>query len=273
MQTDLFSRRHIGITDRDLQQMLAIVGVKSVDELIDQTIPSDIRLCEPLHLPAAMTEAEFLKHIHALAQKNILADNYIGQGYYGTVTPAVILRNVFENPGWYTSYTPYQAEISQGRLEALLNFQTMISDLTALPLSNCSLLDEATAAAEAMTMMFNLRSREQVKAGIDTLFVDERLFPQTIDVLKTRSLPQGIKLLFGRAESFSFDQPIFGAIVQYPDNFGEISDYASFAEACHAHDARLTVVADILALTLLTPPGDFGADIAVGSTQRFGMPL
>ena len=273
MQTDLFSRRHIGITNRDLQQMLAIVGVKSVDELIDQTIPSDIRLREPLHLPAAMTEAEFLKHIHALAQKNILADNYIGQGYYGTVTPAVILRNVFENPGWYTSYTPYQAEISQGRLEALLNFQTMISDLTALPLSNCSLLDEATAAAEAMTMMFNLRSREQIKAGIDTVFVDERLFPQTIDVLKTRSLPQGIKLLFGRAESFSFDQPIFGAIVQYPDNFGEIGDYASFAEACHAHDARLTVVADILALTLLTPPGDFGADIAVGSTQRFGMPL
>ncbi len=273
MQTDLFSRRHIGITDRDLQTMLNVIGVKSVDELIEQTIPSNIRLQHALRLPEAMTEAEFLKHIHAIAQKNIVAENYIGQGYYGTITPAVILRNVFENPVWYTSYTPYQAEISQGRLEALLNFQTMISDLTALPLANCSLLDEATAAAEAMTTMFNLRSREQVKDGVNTLFVDEQLFPQTIDVLKTRSLPQGIKLLIGNAENFDFGEPIFGAIVQYPNNFGEICDYKSFAEKCHTNNAKLTVVADILALTLLTPPGEFDADIAVGSTQRFGMPL
>lgn len=273
MKTDTFSHRHIGLTAHDLPHMLETIGVKTVDELIDQTIPTAIRLKKPLHLPAAMSEHEFAAHIHAIAQKNRLADNYIGLGYYGTVTPAVILRNVFENPVWYTSYTPYQAEISQGRLEALLNFQTMISDLTALPLANCSLLDEATAAAEAMTMMHNLRDRDQVKAGVSRLFVDEKLFPQTIDVLRTRSLPQGIELLIGDWETFDFGTPVFGAIVQYPNSDGAICDYRTFAEKCHANGAKITAIADILALTLLLPPGEWGADIAVGSTQRFGMPL
>ena len=184
-----FSARHIGITERDLPKMLETVGVKSVDALIDQTIPANIRLPKPMNLPTAMTEQEFLNHVHELAKKNVIADNFIGLGYYGTITPAVILRNVFENPVWYTSYTPYQAEISQGRLEALLNFQTMISDLTGLKLANCSLLDEATSAAEAMTMMYALRSRDQQKAGINKLFVDEKIFRQTKDVLATRSMP------------------------------------------------------------------------------------
>lgn len=273
MKTDTFSHRHIGITERDLPHMLETIGVKSVDELIEQTIPAAIRLKKPLHLPAAMSEYEFSEHIRAIAKKNRPAANYIGLGYYGTVTPAVILRNVFENPVWYTSYTPYQAEISQGRLEALLNFQTMISDLTALPLANCSLLDEATAAAEAMTMMYNLRSREQLKANTNTLFVDEKLFAQTIDVLRTRSLPQGIELLIGDWKTFDFGTPIFGAIVQYPNSDGVICDYKAFAEKCHANAAKVTAIADILALTLLVPPGEWGADIAVGSTQRFGMPL
>lgn len=273
MQTDLFSSRHIGITEQDLPQMLSIIGVKSVDDLINQTIPATIRLKKPLKLPAAMTEEEFLTHIDDLAEKNVVADSYIGLGYYGTVTPAVILRNVFENPVWYTSYTPYQAEISQGRLEALLNFQTMVSDLTALPLANSSLLDEATAAAEAMTMMYNLRSRAQVKDEINTLFIDKQVFPQTLDVLKTRSLPQGIQLLVGDFETFDFSTPLFGAIVQYPNNNGEICDYKTFTETCHAHDTKVAVIADLLALTILVPPGEWGADIAIGTTQRFGMPL
>jgi len=273
MQTDLFSSRHIGITEQDLPQMLSVIGVKSIEELIEQTLPANICLKKPLQLPAAMSEAEFLNHIHQLAAKNIIAENYIGLGYYGTITPAVILRNVFENPVWYTSYTPYQAEISQGRLEALLNFQTMISDLTALPLANSSLLDEATAAAEAMTMMYGLRSRAQVKDEINTLFVDKNIFPQTLDVLKTRSLPQGIKLLLGDFNTFDFSTPIFGALVQYPNNQGVICDYKTFAERCHTNDAKLGVIADLLALTILVPPGEWGADIAIGTTQRFGMPL
>ena len=268
-----FSRRHIGITERDLPKMLETVGVKSVDELIEQTIPANIRLPKPLDLPEAMTEQEFLTHIHELAQKNQLADNYIGLGYYGAITPAVILRNVFENPVWYTSYTPYQAEISQGRLEALLNFQTMVADLTALPLANCSLLDEATAAAEAMTMMMALRSRDQQKAGVNTLFVDRNIFPQTLDVLKTRSLPQGVNLLVGDYASFDFSTPIFGAILQYPASDGRICDYRDFAARCHENGAKVAVAADIMSLVLLAAPGEWGADIAFGTTQRFGMPL
>lgn len=268
-----FSRRHIGITERDLPKMLETVGVKSVDELIKQTIPSDIRLPQPLDLPEAMTEQEFLNHIHSLAQKNQLADNYIGLGYYGAITPAVILRNVFENPVWYTSYTPYQAEISQGRLEALLNFQTMISDLTGLELANCSLLDEATAAAEAMTMMMALRSRAQQKEGVNTLFVDKNIFPQVLDVIKTRAIPQGVNVLVGDYATFDFSTPVFGAILQYPASDGTIRDYRAFTEQCHAHDAKVAVDADIMSLVLLTPPGEWGADIAFGTTQRFGMPL
>lgn len=268
-----FSRRHIGITERDLPKMLETIGVKSVDELIEQTIPANIRLPKPLDLPEAMTEQEFLTHIHELAQKNQLADNYIGLGYYGAITPAVILRNVFENPVWYTSYTPYQAEISQGRLEALLNFQTMVADLTALPLANCSLLDEATAAAEAMTMMMALRSRDQQKAGVNTLFVDRNIFPQTLDVLKTRSLPQGVNLLVGDYATFDFSTPIFGAILQYPASDGRICDYRDFTARCHENGAKVAVAADIMSLVLLAAPGEWGADIAFGTTQRFGMPL
>ena len=268
-----FSRRHIGITDRDLPKMLETVGVKTVDELIEQTIPANIRLPKLLDLPEAMTEQEYLNHIHSLAQKNQLADNYIGLGYYGSATPSVILRNVFENPVWYTSYTPYQAEISQGRLEALLNFQTMISDLTGLELANCSLLDEATAAAEAMTMMMSLRSRQQAKDGVDTLFVDKNIFPQVLDVIKTRAIPQKINLLVADYATFDFSTPIFGAILQYPASDGTIRDYREFTEKCHQHDAKVAVDADIMSLVLLTPPGEWGADIAFGTTQRFGMPL
>lgn len=273
MKTNLFSSRHIGITEHDLPHMLSVIGTKSIDELIDQTIPSGIRLKQPLNLPEAMSEQEFLTHIHTISKKNVLADNFIGLGYYGTTIPAVILRNVFENPVWYTSYTPYQAEISQGRLEALLNFQTMVCDLTALPLANCSLLDEATAAAEAMTMMYALRTRDQIKTNINTLFVDKHIFPQTLDVLRTRSTPQGITLLVGDFTTFDFSTPVFGAIVQYPNANGEITDYKGFTDKCHANNAKLTAIADILALTLLSPPGHWEADIAVGSTQRFGMPL
>lgn len=268
-----FSRRHIGITERDLPKMLEVVGVKSLDELIDQTLPKNIRLPKPMELPEAMTEQEFLAHIHELAQKNKIADNYIGLGYYGTATPAVILRNIFENPVWYTSYTPYQAEISQGRLEALLNFQTMTADITGLPLANCSLLDEATAAAEAMTMMMALRSREQQKAGLCTLFVDQNIFPQTLDVIKTRALPQGVKLIIGDYKTFDFSTPIYGAILQYPAADGTINDYRAFTAKCHENNARVAVAADLMAMVLLTPPGEWGADICFGTTQRFGMPL
>ena len=268
-----FSRRHIGITDRDLPKMLEVVGVKSLDELIDQTLPKNIRLPKPMELPEAMTEQEFLAHIHELAQKNKIADNYIGLGYYGTATPAVILRNIFENPVWYTSYTPYQAEISQGRLEALLNFQTMTADITGLPLANCSLLDEATAAAEAMTMMMALRSRDQQKASLCTLFVDQNIFPQTLDVIKTRALPQGVKLIVGDFKTFDFSTPIYGAILQYPAADGSINDYRAFTAKCHENNAKVAVAADLMAMVLLTPPGEWGADICFGTTQRFGMPL
>ncbi len=268
-----FSRRHIGITENDLPKMLKTVGVESIDELIAQTIPANIRLKEPLNLPEPMTEQEYLNHIHGLAKKNKIADNYIGLGYYGAATPSVILRNVFENPVWYTSYTPYQAEISQGRLEALLNYQTMISDLTGLPLANCSLLDEATACAEAMTMVKALRSRDQQKAGVNKFFVDKNIFPQTIDVLKTRSMPQDIELVFGDFASFDFSTPVFGALVQYPASDGTINDYREFTGKCHANGAKVVVCADLMSLMLLQAPGEWGADVAVGSTQRFGMPL
>lgn len=268
-----FSRRHIGITDRDLPKMLETIGVQSVDELIEQTIPANIRLPEPLDLEEAMSEQEFLNHIHELAQKNIIAHNFIGMGYYGTITPSVILRNVFENPVWYTSYTPYQAEISQGRLEALLNYQTMVADITGLPLANCSLLDEATAAAEAMTMMLALRSRDQQKAGLNKLFVDKNIWASTLDVLKTRSVPQGIELVVGDFAEFDFSTPIFGAIVQYPAADGTIADYREFASRCHENGAKVAVAADLMSLVLLTPPGEWGADVAFGTTQRFGMPM
>ncbi|MDR0830183.1 MAG: aminomethyl-transferring glycine dehydrogenase [Prevotellaceae bacterium] len=273
MNLNQFSKRHIGINENDLPKMLETIGVKSVDELISQVVPQGICLDKPLNLPEAMTEHEFLLHIKQLAAKNEIFDNYIGLGYYGTITPAVILRNIYENPVWYTSYTPYQAEISQGRLEALLNFQTMICDLTALPLSNCSLLDEATAAAEAMTMMCGLRSKEQIKENINTIFVDKNIFPQTLAVLNTRANPQKINILVGDWKTFDFSTKVFGAIVQYPNSDGKIEDYSDFAKKCAENGAKIAVAADIMSLVLLTPPGEWGADIVFGSTQRFGIPM
>lgn len=273
MKTDLLAERHIGIQSADLPVMLEKIGVKSVDELIDKTIPSNIRLKEPLALDKPMTEREFTEHIAQLASENKLYTSYIGQGWYDTITPAVIQRNVFENPVWYTSYTPYQTEISQGRLEALLNFQTVVSDLTGMPLANCSLLDEATAGAEAAMMMMNLRSRAQMKAGATTLFVDENVFEQTKAVLTTRGIPQGMTIKVGNYSTLDFTPDIFGCILQYPNSNGNVDDYHAFVEKAHEAGAKVAVAADILALALLMPPGEWGADITFGSTQRLGIPM
>ncbi len=245
-----------------------------MDELISQVIPDSIRLKKPLALPAeGMSEYGFAEHITALAAKNRTARSFIGMGYYPTAVPAVVSRNVFENPAWYTSYTPYQAEISQGRLEALLNFQTAVISLTGMQIANCSLLDEATAAAEAMLMMFALRSREAVKQGRNRLFVDKQIFPQTLDVLLTRSEPFGIELIIDDYDTYEFSGNEFGAVVQYPAANGEVRDYAAFAARAHEAGALLTAVADILSLALLAPPAEWGADIAVGSAQRLGCPM
>ena len=268
-----FYERHIGVSEKDVPAMLDKIGVGSIDELIDKTIPKDIRLKQRLDLPKAMTEREFMEHIAKLASLNKIYKSYIGQGWYDTVTPAVIQRNVFENPVWYTSYTPYQTEISQGRLEALLVFQTVISDLTAMPLANCSLLDEATAAAEAATMMMNLRSRQQMKGGAVTLFVDEEIFPQNLAVITTRGIPQGIKIKVGKYKEVEFTPDIFGCIVQYPNNSGSVEDYREFTSKAHAAGVKVAVCADILSLALITPPGEWGADIVFGSSQRLGIPM
>lgn len=273
MKTTTFANRHIGIGDKELSLMLEKIGVKSLDELIDKTIPANIRLKEPLKLAPAMTEREFATHIGQLAAQNKLYKTYIGCGWYDTVTPAVIQRNVFENPVWYTSYTPYQAEISQGRLEALLNFQTVISDLTAMPLANCSLLDEATAAAEAATMMHGLRSRAQQKAQANVLFVDEEIFPQDLAVIRTRAIPQGITVKVGSYKDLTFTPDLFGCIIQYPNNSGSIEDYRAFTEQAHAAGCKVAVAADILSLAILVPPGEWGADIVFGSAQRLGTPM
>ena len=273
MKTDLFENRHIGINETDLPEMLEKIGVKSLDELIQKTIPEKIRLKAPLALAPAMTEHEFAVHIAKLAAKNQIFKSYIGTGWYDTVTPAVIQRNVFENPVWYTSYTPYQTEISQGRLEALLNFQTVISDLTAMPLANCSLLDEATAAAEAATMMHNLRTRAQQKAGANTLFVDAEIFPQNLAVLQTRTAPQGIEIKLGSYKDVELTPDIFGCILQYPNNSGNIEDYRDFTARAHAAGCKVAVDADIMSLVMLVPPGEWDADIVFGSTQRLGIPM
>lgn len=274
MKIEHFKTRHIGIKPDDLQKMLQIVGVSSVDELIDQTIPKDIRLREPLSLPKAQSETEYAEEIGRIASANKIFTSYIGMGWYDTVTPAPIYRNIFENPVWYTSYTPYQAEISQGRLEALLNFQTLVSELTALPLANCSLLDEATAAAEAATMMYGLRSREQVKNNAETLFIDRNVFPQTLAVLRTRMQLVGIGIEVADYADFDAgNRKYFGAIVQYPNSNGNVEDYTAFVKKAHAADCKVAVAADLMALVLLTPPGEWGADIAFGSSQRFGIPM
>lgn len=273
MKNDLLINRHIGITPQEEETMLRKIGVSSLDELIDKTIPSNIRLDKPLDLPEPMTEYEFAGHIAQLASKNKLYTTYIGMGWYGTITPAVIQRNVFENPVWYTSYTPYQTEVSQGRLEALINFQTAVCDLTGMPLANCSLLDEGTAAAEAVTMMYALRSRTQQKEGANTVFVDESIFPQTLAVMTTRAIPQGIRLTVGRYNEMELTPDIFACVVQYPNASGNVEDYRSFVEKAHAAGCKVAVAADILSLALLTPPGEWGADIVFGSTQRLGTPM
>ena len=272
---DKFSGRHIGVThEKDLRAMLDVIGVESVEELIAQVIPQSIRLKKPLALPAeGMSEYEFAAHIRALADRNRTLRSFIGMGWYPCAVPAAVARNVFENPAWYTSYTPYQAEISQGRLEALLNFQTALISLTGMEIGNCSLLDEGTAAAEAMLMMFALRSREAVKEGRNQLFVDRNLFPQTLDVLLTRSEPFGIELIIDEYDEYEFTGREFGAVVQYPAADGSLRDYGDFAAAAHAKGALVTAVADPLALALLKAPGEWGADIAVGSTQRLGTPM
>jgi glycine dehydrogenase len=253
--------------------MLNTIGVSSVRELVNQTIPESIRLKEPLKLDAPLNEYQVYNKLYEIAKKNKTYRSLIGMGYYGTAMPAVIQRNIFENPGWYTSYTPYQAEISQGRLEALINFQTVICSLTALPVANCSLLDEATAAAEAMIMMFNQRSRMAVKEGKNILFVDENIFPQTLDVIKTRALPLNIEVETGKYEDLAFNNKTFGAIVQYPAANGELRDYSNFCSVAHDREILVCVCADILSLAILKAPGEFGADIAVGSTQRLGVPV
>lgn len=270
---DYLKNRHIGISADDEAVMLEKVGVKNLDELIKQTIPSNILIEKELELPAALTERQYASHILELGLRNKLFTTYIGQGWYDTNTPAVILRNVFENPSWYTSYTPYQAEISQGRLQALLNFQTAVVDFTGLPLANASLLDEATAAAEAATMAFNLRSRDQVKTGANVLFVDENVFPQTLAVIRTRAFAQGIELEVGDYNLVNFTDKHFGAIIQYPNSNGSIEDYTEFVKSAHEKNCIVAVAADILSLALLTPPGEWGADIVFGSTQRWGIPM
>ncbi|HQQ01642.1 MAG TPA: aminomethyl-transferring glycine dehydrogenase [Bacteroidales bacterium] len=273
MITNNFAERHLGPSPIDVEKMLQHIGVSTLDELIDQTIPSGIRLKDPLHIDQGMNEYEVFQHLKTLGQKNKLFRSFIGMGYYNTILPGVIQRNILENPGWYTSYTPYQAEISQGRLEALLNFQTMVVDLTGLPISNSSLLDEATAAAEAMIMTFNCRSRTKIKTNANKFFVSQNLFPQTIALLQTRSAPLGIELMIGNHDEIQIDDGFFGGIVQYPDGFGQINNYRTFTEKMHSMEALVVVAADILSLVLLTPPGEWGADIVVGSTQRFGIPM
>ena len=271
---DQFSSRHIGVTNpEELNEMLSVIGVKQVDELIAQVIPQSIRLKKPLALAPAMSEYEFAAHIRSLAERNRQLRSFIGMGYYPTAVPAAVARNVFENPAWYTSYTHYQAEISQGRLEALLNYQTAVISLTGMEIGNCSLLDEATATAEAMLMMFALRSREAVKEGRCQLFVDRNIFPQTLDVLLTRSEPFGIELIVDEWAEYEFSGKEFGAIVQYPAADGKVCDYAAFTTKAHEQGVLVTAVADLLALALLKAPGEWGADIVTGSTQRLGTPM
>lgn len=272
-QSKEFQQRHVGPNENETQQMLNVIGVSSIDELVNQTVPPSIRMERDLDLPAAMSEAEYLNHIKEVSLKNKVFKNYIGQGYYDTITPSVILRNIFENPAWYTQYTPYQAEISQGRLESLLNFQTVVSELTALPIANASLLDEATAAAEAMTMFFNTLNKDSQNTARPKFFVDQETFPQTKDVVITRAVPVGIEVVFGDYKTAKIDESYFGALVQYPNNKGSLEDYRNFINKVHDTGGFVAMATDLLALTLLTPPGELGADVALGSAQRFGVPL
>ncbi len=273
MKTDSFALRHLGPKEDEVQQMLQTIGLDSLEELIHNTIPAHIRLKESLDLPKAMSEYEFTSHIQELAAKNKQYKTFIGLGYHPTILPAVIQRNIFENPSWYTSYTPYQAEISQGRAEALLNYQTMITELTGMELANSSLLDEGTAAAEAMSLLFGNRSRTQKKEEANQFFVADGVLPQTISILKTRAEPIGVELVFGNHEEYKFNSKVFGAIVQYPTKHGQIYDYTDFIAQAHSNDSKVVVAADLLSLAILKSPGEMGADVVVGTSQRFGIPL
>ncbi|MEZ4875816.1 MAG: aminomethyl-transferring glycine dehydrogenase [Flavobacteriaceae bacterium] len=273
MNTDSFALRHIGPRTSDLPEMLSTIGVDSMEQLIAETIPNDIRLKKDLELSPALSEQEFLEHINDLASKNLVFKSYMGLGYHQAYTPAVIQRNILENPGWYTAYTPYQAEIAQGRLEALLNFQTMVIDLTGMEIANASLLDEATAAAEAMTLLFALRDRDQKKNEVNKFFVSEEILPQTLSLLHTRSTPLGIEIVVGNHENFSFSSDFFGAIVQYPGKSGTVYNFKDFVKEAQAANIKVAFAADILSLVMLESPGNFGADVVVGTTQRFGIPL
>lgn len=267
-----FAKRHIGISSAELGEMLKVIGVNSLDQLIDETVPAGIRSTSGLNLPEAMDEADYLAHVKAIGAKNKVFRSYIGQGYFNTRTPAVILRNIFENPGWYTQYTPYQAEIAQGRLEALLNFQTMVSELTGLPIANASLLDEGTAAAEAMAMCEGLHNKKKKGNPATRFFVDKNVYAQTLDVVITRAKPLHIDVVTGDWKDFDFSEDYFGILIQYPDSCGQVHDYRSLTTKCNEKDIQVVVAADIMSLAVLTPPGEWGADVVVGNTQRFGVP-
>lgn len=273
MRTDAFALRHIGPRESDLKHMFTTIGVESMDQLIYETIPDDIRLKKDLDLDAPMTEFEYLTHIQELGKKNKVFKSYIGLGYHPTIVPAVIQRNIFENPGWYTAYTPYQAEIAQGRLEAILNFQTTVIELSGMEIANASLLDEGTAAAEAMALLFDVRSRDQKKNNVNKFFVSEEILPQTLSVLQTRSTPIGVELVIGNHENFDFSTEFFGAILQYPGKYGQVNDYTGFIAKAKEKEIKVAVAADILSLVKLTSPGEMGADVVVGTTQRFGVPM
>ena len=273
MNTNAFALRHIGPREEDQKLMLQTVNADSIEQLISQTVPAPIRLKKDLDLDEAMTEYEYTNHINNLSKLNKTYKTYIGLGYHPTILPAVIQRNILENPGWYTAYTPYQAEIAQGRLEALLNFQTMITDLTGMELANASLLDESTAAAEAMSLLFSVRGRDQKKAGINKFFVSDAILPQTLSLLQTRATPIGVELVIGKETEFDFSTDFFGAILQYPGKDGQITDIKTFIEKANANNIKVAVAADILSLVKLEAPGKFGADVVVGTTQRFGIPM
>ncbi|CAI8323408.1 MAG: Glycine dehydrogenase (decarboxylating) [Flavobacterium sp. SCGC AAA160-P02] len=273
MNTNSFQRRHIGPSKKEQKEMLNSIGVNSLSQLIDETIPDDIRLPKSIQLDEPMSEYEYLNHIKELSQKNKVFKSYIGLGYHEAILPSVIKRNILENPGWYTAYTPYQAEIAQGRLEALLNYQTMVCDLTGMELANASLLDESTAAAEAMALLYDVRERQQKKAGAHKFFVSEEVLPQTLSVLQTRATPIGVELVIGKHEEFDFSEEFYGAIVQYPGKHGQVHDYTDFVSKANTNGIKVAIAADILSLAILKAPAEFGVDVVVGTTQRFGIPL
>ncbi|MFM7158456.1 MAG: glycine dehydrogenase, partial [Bacteroidota bacterium] len=273
LHIDRFEDRHIAPRANDIQFMLDTIGVDSVDALIDTTVPNSIRLSRELQLPAPLTEQQVLATLKHIASANTRKKSYIGCGYYGTITPTVILRNILENPGWYTQYTPYQAEIAQGRLESLLNFQTMVIDLTGMEIANASLLDEATAAAESMHLMHAAKTKKALETNANTLFVSNNCFPQTIELLQTRSEPLGIQIQIGDVNEMPTDGSIFGIVLQYPAADGSVSSLSTICSKAHEHGALVACATDLLSLTLLVPPGEYGADIVFGSAQRFGVPM